>query len=133
MIHTAECLAFQERVNKAHDEYEAQWPNHCRHCNGWGGFAQYNYPREPDDFESCGDCIDKGICPRCGQQAWSDEDLFNNDVLVCPHCGWKDGNLDSGCPEGFDGMCDCGLLDDITDDDFLPDSRWPEDDNGNYD
>jgi hypothetical protein len=60
------------------------------------------------DFDTCPDCIDHGICPRCGKQAW-DHDGNDDGESPCPHCQWDPKNPDSCPPEP-----ECGCwMDDI--------------------
>ena len=50
MRHSNKCVAWTK-------EFTDKYPNYCRSCGGWGGFAEYNYPNELDGFEICDDCI----------------------------------------------------------------------------
>jgi hypothetical protein len=113
--HTPECWA---RMNAEWDEMD-QWvrdhPNYCRHCQGMGGFAS-SYDPSPAgvslssgsmmEFDYCPECTEKGVCPECGQQMF-DPDAFGwSDMLVCPHCGWKEETA-SGMPQGHQEYCPC--------------------------
>lgn len=78
------------------DEYNQKYPYHCKKCDGWGGFYSTYNPSLSGvslgygyftDFNPCQDCYDKGICPRCGEKVFSNEDLENGDV-ICSKCGW---------------------------------------------
>lgn len=112
MQHTESCLKYQARLKRAHDEYVAKWPKYCTSCGGFGEVHWYenasplgsgeNWPMECGDV--CEVCSGDGKCPRCGEQAWNNDELETWDT-PCPHCGWKPG--DDGCPDLWDGMCGC--------------------------
>lgn len=40
-----------------------------------------------EDADPCPDCIEQGLCPRCGRKC-SFEPAGDNDTLSCPHCEW---------------------------------------------
>lgn len=110
MQHTPECQAAQDRYQKAVEEYEQKWPNWCRNCFGMGGFVIRNYPSEPDDYEICSHCMEKGVCPRCGQTVWDVEDVFEFPT-TCPKCGWQEDRPQDCHPMPMDGPCECELAD----------------------
>lgn len=80
----------------ASSEWTKRWPNHCRHCHGWGGFTYYE--NHGDDrfgpgeqvMEPCGAIDDLRTCHRCG---WLG--LTADGDGPCGGCGW---NYDDGDP-----------------------------------
>ena len=110
--HTPKCLAIREEIERKRAAYAAEWPNHCGHCDGWGG-SEYQYDPSPagvalgscfmTDFEPCPECYEKGTCPRCGGEMGEDQDLLDGDT-PCRHCGFKEG--DEGAPS-TDYDCGC--------------------------
>ena len=80
-------------IDEAARKWVALWPDHCKQCLGAGG---KHYPAtywEPEDFDTCGECVDVGKCPRCGHvDALSEEDGSG----PCPSCVW---NYDDACPQ----------------------------------
>jgi hypothetical protein len=110
--HSKECHEHTEQMLEAQDEYARKWPNYCRTCSGVGGFhSTYDpspagvslAPGTMDDFDPCTQCVDEGICPRCGKKVWNvDED----EIGVCSNCGWDAMNPDA-MPQGYDDMCPC--------------------------
>ncbi len=69
--------------------WESQWPNHCRTCDGYG---EVYYP--DDGSDSCPDCMESGMCPRCGEHTFAHEE-----ESPCSSCGWDYGD---GIPVGDD-------------------------------
>lgn len=126
--HTASCLAYQQRLQDAIDAYTKAWPNFCIHCGGCGEVhwvenasplgSGENWPKDEGDV--CSQCFEKGICPRCGKQAWTDEQLGQDPVVPCPHCGWTYGKT-PGFPPAFEGDCGCY---DAEIDKAIQDSEW---------
>jgi hypothetical protein len=115
--HTPEC---QARLDARADEiaaYRANWPNHCKACHGWGG-GYTTYDPSPSgvtlghgvmhDFDTCAACVDKGLCPRCGEElssGWSDLALRTEPPTThCPACRWRDDET-LGCPEPPECLC----------------------------
>jgi len=100
--HTRFCNDQFKKHDKIVTEYEKKWPNYCKKCNGWGGFwSQYDpspagialAPGYMLDFEPCDQCIEEGICPRCGQTSSLIElDVEDGDDIICPNCNWKSDN-----------------------------------------
>lgn len=79
------------------EEWVRAYPGHCEACVGQGGTA-YETPCTPDapaewDLDPCGDCIQVGLCPRCGGDYPNDEPL---DYYPCPSCGWNWGRSEAG-------------------------------------
>ena len=92
MLHTAECQRQCAERTAAREAWVAQWPNHCKTCQGAG--AQYStYDPSPSgvslgsgqmvDVDVCPDCAEKGICSRCGQVMFDPETLFARFEVVC--------------------------------------------------
>ena len=90
MEHRPECTKAQEQYATDVAAYEAQWPNYCRTCRGWGVTRYYDDPIGEQwssshwFSEPCDDCA--GRCPRCGAD-WpeTDEEMER----PCPACSWK--------------------------------------------
>lgn len=105
-LHTPECAAAFDRFKEQLREYHDSYPNHCRHCRGWGGFEYYfthPYPEPPDEgFDPCTECVEQGRCPRCGgsiKPAWDNEGEF-----TCTSCGY-DSSETSGEPQWYECWC----------------------------
>ena len=106
--HTAQCQRQHVLLQVERAQYAARWPNHCRKCHG-EGFTWYTYDPSPagvalspgylEDYDPCPDCVEKGICPRCGEQVWTAESWDSGDPVICPRCGWEEAKPDSMPPE----------------------------------
>jgi hypothetical protein len=69
-------------------EYEADYPHYCRRCQGWGKIRAGN----PDvGFLDC-ECMENGLCPRCGRQDTLDE------THTCRDCSWHEDDPHRGLP-----------------------------------
>lgn len=87
--------AFNELARVA---YATKYPSYCQHCGGWGG-SVYSYDPSPAgvslssgcmyDWEPCPECLEKGICPRCGTQHDPDSEWWA-EPSGCPSCGWTE-------------------------------------------
>jgi len=92
--------AFEEYCDeqvKANEAWKLRWPNHCKNCEGAGGFPIPQTYWDPPDYDICV-CTDKGKCPRCMEWAWP-EDIENMDV-PCKFCGWNWGHgKDDAAPQ----------------------------------
>jgi len=107
--HTDQCKKQHVDLQVERARYAAKWPNYCRKCHG-EGFTWYTYDPSPagvslspgsmEDCDPCPDCIEKGLCPRCGQKVWDGiDDWENNEPVMCPLCGWDESEPDSMPPE----------------------------------
>ena len=98
MKHHPDCVKAEVRYKETLAEYEHQWPHYCTSCGGWGGYSVAGcsvpygstYVNLPDETEVCPDCLEEGICPRCGERTMVDQD---SDAEHCTSCGW---NWDEG-------------------------------------
>ena len=108
MEHTQECIRDMNTRNAAIEVYEAKWPNYCKTCGGSGAVGYYDDPigepwSSPQWLEEPCDCVEDGICPRCGKHAvvWlTSLETFNRgiehdyipypDTPFCALCGWLD-------------------------------------------
>jgi len=76
-------------------QWRAKWPNHCKHCVGWGGSAyseNHGIPGPGETiFDPCGAIEDPTICHRCGEKG-----LTEDSEGPCTKCGW---NFDDGEPQ----------------------------------
>lgn len=114
--HSDLCLHAQLQYAEAVKKFEVEHPNYCRHCGGWG---YHSYPYDPSpagvslapgvmyDADPCSYCVEKGICPQCG-------DTTNEDGDKCEHCGWTYDNS-QGLPEEPDCGCWEEELDELSD------------------
>ena len=105
--HTPQCQQAHTRYQVDKARYAARWPGYCHTCGG-NGITCYTYDPSPAgvclssgwmiDCDPCPDCLERGICPRCGEEAWGDDD-FDGEPVTCPHCGWQEDNPDCLPPE----------------------------------
>lgn len=66
--------------------YKNTYPNFCRTCQGWGLL------KDPHGrFKDCEECITKGRCPRCGENAL-------DKMATCSKCGWHRDDNNRGLP-----------------------------------
>lgn len=115
--HTPECRDAIDQRNLEIATYVTDWPDYCRRCQGWGG-SHSTYDPSPagvalgpgtmDDFDTCPDCIDKGLCPRCGESLSTGASMVAildaPPLLRCPACKWTDEET-PGCPEPAECLC----------------------------
>src|SRR5579872_2183577 len=99
MQHTQACLKAQTERKQLRTAWASAWPNYCQHCEGEGQFVSYYDPSYGigslgtgyyTDVELCEQCANKGICARCGKQAWTQEEV--EDAIPetpCPFCDWN--------------------------------------------
>jgi hypothetical protein len=71
--HIGSCIKNAIQDLAAQVAYLYEWPNHCKHCAGWGGHSYSDDPSPPgvslspgttDDYDPCEMC--HGHCSRCG-------------------------------------------------------------------
>jgi hypothetical protein len=76
--------------------YAEAWPNHCRTCDGWGGFSFYESDTGYSGVDPCANCLEQGKCPRCAggiiSEAYWDAGHFAN----CDNCGYVEGTTQGG-------------------------------------
>ena len=114
--HLKKCLERQAEFERSLKEYETQFPNYCRECQG-NGEISYSYDPSPagvflspgtmTDVDPC-TCLEQFHCPRCNKYVseWAEwTPGIEWDEITCPHCDWK-LHISSGCPE-TDGECNC--------------------------
>lgn len=81
--------------------WRERWPQHCPKCKGWGilewtenqappGSSKY---RRTTIREQCS-CLERGICPRCGQQDVAFTEISDDTLCNCRACGWDGGQPD---------------------------------------
>jgi hypothetical protein len=100
--HEAIYKAAIEDSNRRATEWETRFPNHCRHCGGWGGFAGWqsvpygSTSAYLPDYDTCLHCVEENRCPRCFEEVkiW-EEDTDQH----CPYCDWDPRHAD-GSPRG---------------------------------
>lgn len=88
-VHTAVCRSLVEQCALARAAWQARYPQYCRRCRGFGGRTVGNYPDEPDEFIPCADCLERGLCPRCGATG-ANLNAYLDRRPVCAACGWDD-------------------------------------------
>lgn len=102
MEHTPECEQAQKQREAEIELWEANWPNYCKNCDAWGGFAstenvagRWESTCLMSTWDDCELCIEQGKCPRCGQSLFPDDeegfDKWVSEQAACPFCGWKWG------------------------------------------
>lgn len=113
--HTGECWASMNAEWDKMDQWVREHPNYCRNCQGMGGFAgSYDpspagvslSPGSMQEFDYCQECTEKGICPECGKQMFDPDTSDWSEMLVCPHCNWKEETA-AGMPQGHQEYCPC--------------------------
>jgi hypothetical protein len=93
---------YMVEIQRGAELWKKRWPNHCRHCGGWGGTSypatgpSYSCGGEPGGFDLCEaePFCSQNLCHRCGGYL----DTPNEDVCEtgpCRECGW---NYDDGVP-----------------------------------
>ncbi len=105
--HTEGCKQTHEEHLARRGAYISLWSNYCRTCCGAGNTCWTEDPSPAGISLSsgslvfcdpCPDCLERGICPRCGQQVWDSND-FTGDPVACPECGWREESPDCLPPE----------------------------------
>ena len=122
-MHKSSCYQVRARIELERHWYMTAWPNYCIECGGWSGFWS-SYDPSPagvslgagsiQDFETCGRCYDKELCPRCGHYLAYVSDMQHGpdqdgDYTVCTSCGWRDDQEIEGIAEHDE--CECWELD----------------------
>ena len=114
MSHTQECQKQIDERTAAREAWLKSWPNYCKTCDGAGGASSpgdsvpygSTWVSLPDMFDPCPDCAEKGICSRCGEQAWGEFETLDEQFVPCPHCGWDGKDQMPAEPE-----CICYFMD----------------------
>lgn len=103
--HSEACVEETQAFDRKLKEWDAKWPNACKHCGGAGAWHSYGGREEPPDGGPCSECTEKGLCARCGQPGLTDEDRGDKSTGdgPCKLCGW---DYDDVRPE-LDGPCAC--------------------------
>ncbi|MHA2046156.1 MAG: hypothetical protein ACW99G_15295 [Candidatus Thorarchaeota archaeon] len=99
--HTGYCKKRKSRYYEKKAAFIHKWGDHCRTCGGQGGkYGQYDpsgygvmlSPGAMVEFHECPDCLDKNICPRCGENIVRRNDI---DQTACLHCDWSEEDAES--------------------------------------
>lgn len=98
MEHSQECKKARDEIMRKFKEWENLHPNYCRACNGRGGAYEpgdqvpwgSTVASLPDIFEPCPECVERGICPWCGDGGLTSEDRGDESTgdgpcRVCGH------------------------------------------------
>jgi hypothetical protein len=105
-VHTESCYNNIVITEKARADFRAKWPKSCLKCQatGWiswtengAPFGEGYWPMPMTDI--CPDCIEKGICPRCGFTG-----SLNEEGTECCDCGWTSETTD---PMPDEPACSC--------------------------
>lgn len=106
MEHSEKCKQLTEEYNRRILEWEREWPNYCKNCNGAGQFVSYYDPSPPgvslgsgymEDIDPCDMCTINSICPRCGGRS-----LSGDGNGPCEICNW---NYDDCKPPMYECLC----------------------------
>lgn len=93
--HSPECQKESNERLAARERWILEWPNYCKTCDGAGSsYSTYDPspagvslgPGSMTDVSICPDCAEKGICSRCGHQAWNPD--TDDCSTPCTNCGW---------------------------------------------
>ena len=113
--HTPSCIVATTNYKRLRAAFAIYWSSYCTTCNGVGGSIYYYDPSPGgislgagwmEDMNPCPDCIEQGLCPRCGKEF--DQD---SEEATCPHCGWdqekaiRDHRYVSLTPENITDQC----------------------------
>jgi len=102
-LHSDACMLETWRVLAAYIDYLAQWPHHCHACQGEGGTTYYG--EDQPEFVLCHECVERGLCPRCGRET------INDDAdEPCRVCSWDPLGVtsdDIAPPERLECWGDC--------------------------
>ena len=114
MDHTPGCTAALAAHQAAAAAFAASFPHACKLCHGAGGKTHPGDRETPPEYEPCGDCLEQGKCPGCGESPGVFNDwcagvgAFENGappaVLTCTLCGWTDDGSTAE-PEGPECCC----------------------------
>lgn len=76
-------------------EAQFKYPKACKICRGAGWF--YFAPRneDPGDSSPCSECLEKGVCPRCGKNQMEKGGLVMDDETGSSACGCGYNDSDS--------------------------------------
>jgi hypothetical protein len=110
--HLESCVRRAVDLRGKREDFNEQYPYHCRHCEGWGGTITIDDPsmavasvvgESAVDVDACEHCLGKGKCPRCGSQ------LDPEDDEPCSFCEFELGKTE-GKP--YPHGCFCEELED---------------------
>jgi hypothetical protein len=98
--HSPDCIDAQNSRFNEISSWVKRYPDYCRMCKGFGQHEcdAYSLP--------CKDCVEKGLCARCGKPGLTCENRGDESTGEgpCSFCGWdyKDGR-----PEPIECFGDC--------------------------
>lgn len=115
--HTPECYASSQRddfnLRRAFGlrmTFRVSYPDFCWYCSGEGYLTDYDTVFHTTESEPCPECLEKGMCPRCGRYTWppSGAEPLASDELRCSACDWYRGAFSLtwfANPECLDCQC----------------------------
>jgi hypothetical protein len=113
--HRKNCAEQKAKWEIERAEFVAKHPNHCRKCNGTGGFYSQYDPSPAGvslgagfmvDWDSCSECSDNGLCPLCGGivfAVYDEKAVYVHDA--CQMCGYNTDMTDENPPAEFECFC----------------------------
>lgn len=94
--------------------YAQAWPDHCRTCNGEGGFSTSFDPSPAGvslssgsmmEYDPCTNCLERSKCPRCAGGVIAETYWDHGEEAICENCGYIEGRT-RGRPY-VDEPCSC--------------------------
>lgn len=102
--HTPECLQKQSESPHKRNVWQSQWPFFCHTCEAVGYREEsqshpYGSTTATEYFDEwCPDCLDAGLCPRCGKSIPQLEDASDISQVLCPFCHWHGDQAEDTMP-----------------------------------
>ncbi len=103
-IHTPECRQKQKNSQDIREAWQAQWPRACHTCEAMGYFESsqshpYGSTTATEYFDEwCPDCLEAGVCPRCGAAIPNLDDIPGIAQVICPSCQWHGDQAEDAIP-----------------------------------
>ena len=112
MKHTDWCIQTHADYEHAIKRYDRRWPEHCTNCHASGVITWQEDPSpsgvglSPGTMtfaDPCPDCLEKGACPRCGNN--NGHGWCIGEMEPCPACGWSEDDIDGHAPTEPECWC----------------------------